>query len=195
MANLNGFDADNAPELKSGFDPVPAGEYVMHIEHSEMTATKAGDGNYLALTWAIDGPTCNGRKLWHNLNLDNRSAEAVRIARAELGAICRAVGVTRPNDSSELHGLPMVVKVAVKERKGRPGEYENRMVAWAPYTGNVAATPTRAPAAKPAPPAFPAAPSGAAPWRPKGVPTQTAAPTPEPPSEEPDEPDGDQIPF
>jgi len=41
----------------------------------------------------------------------------VKIARAELSAVCRAVGVLTPRDSTELHNLPLVVRVACKKRK------------------------------------------------------------------------------
>ena len=54
---------------------------------------------------------------WANLNLENPSQTAVKIARAELSAICRAVGVMTPSDSTDLHNLPLVIKVKCKKRK------------------------------------------------------------------------------
>lgn len=116
MAHLNGFDA-NQVEPSSNFEPIPAGKYPAAITDSEMKATKAGTGNYLALTFQIlDGPY-KGRLLWARLNLNNPNAQAVQIARAELSAICRAVGVLAPNDSVELHNLPLVITVRCKKRK------------------------------------------------------------------------------
>jgi len=50
------------------------------------------------------------------LNLDNPNATAVKIARGELSAICRAVGVMQPKDSVELHDLPLVILVKCKKR-------------------------------------------------------------------------------
>jgi hypothetical protein len=41
---------------------------------------------------------------------------AVRMARSDLSDICKAVGVITPNDSEELHDLPLEIKVAVKRR-------------------------------------------------------------------------------
>ena len=41
----------------------------------------------------------------------------MKIARAELSAICRAVGVLAPNDSTELHNLPLVIHVRCKKRQ------------------------------------------------------------------------------
>lgn len=123
MADLNGFNAaDVDPAV--GFDPVPAGKYLAIITDSEMKPTKSGAGNYLQLTFqVIDGPY-KGRLLWARLNLDNANALAVKIARAELSAICRAVGVMSPTDSVELHNLPLVIKVACKKREDMPGSDE-----------------------------------------------------------------------
>jgi len=123
MADLRGFDA-NQVDPTTDFEPIPAGKYLAVITESEMKPTKAGTGNYLQLTFQIiEGPYKN-RLLWARLNLDNPSATAVQIARAELSAICRAVGVLAPNDSLELHNLPLTIRVALK-RRADSGELEN----------------------------------------------------------------------
>ena len=115
MANLQGFDA-NQVEPVSNFDPLPAGKYLAAITDSEMKPTKAGTGSFLQLTFEVlDGPH-KGRLLWSRLNLDNPNATAVQIARAELSAICRAVGVMAPKDSAELHNLPLRITVRCKKR-------------------------------------------------------------------------------
>jgi hypothetical protein len=41
----------------------------------------------------------------------------VQIAKSELSAICRAVGVMTPNDSVELHNLPLIIDVRCKKRE------------------------------------------------------------------------------
>lgn len=115
MANLNGFDA-GAVDPNFTFDPVPAGKYTAVITASDMKPTKKGTGQYLELTFQIIEGEHKGRNLWARLNLDNPDATAVKIARAELSAICRAVGVLAPQDSVELHNLPLTVKVGVKNR-------------------------------------------------------------------------------
>ena len=115
MPSLNGFDAREV-EPEVGFEPVPAGKYLAVITGSEMKQTKSGAGQYLELTFqVIDGPH-KGRNLWARLNLDNPNDTAVRIARGELSAICRAVGVMTPNDSTELHDLPLVISVKLRKR-------------------------------------------------------------------------------
>ena len=115
MADLNGFNA-NEVEPTTVLDPVPPGKYVVIVTASEMKATKSANGRYLELEFQIiEGEHAN-RKLWARLNLDNRSQDAVKIASGQLSALCRAVGVMTPNDSAELHNLPLVVDVKCKKR-------------------------------------------------------------------------------
>jgi len=128
MPNLNGFDAREV-EPQVGFEPIPAGRYLAVITQSELKETKAGDGQYLELTFqVIDGPY-KGRNLWARLNLDNPNETAVKIARAELSAVCRAVGVMTPKDSHELHDLPLQVSVKLKKRSDT-GELANEIAAY-----------------------------------------------------------------
>jgi len=153
MANLNGFDA-NQVEPTGDFDPVPAGKYLAVITESEMKPTKSGSGNYLQLTFEIiDGPH-KGRLLWARLNLDNPNATAVAIARAELSAICRAVGVLAPKDSVELHNLPLVIHVKCKKRPDT-GEIGNEVKGYSPKAALTES------AVKPAAPAA----NGTPPWK------------------------------
>ena len=115
MANLSGFDA-NRVEPSADYDPLPAGKYLAVITESEMKPTKAGTGQYLQLTFEILDGQFKGRKVWARLNLANSNEMTVKIAQAELSAICRAVGVLAPNDSVELHNLPLVITVKCKKR-------------------------------------------------------------------------------
>ena len=116
MADLRGFDA-NQVEPAVGFEAIPAGKYVAMIVESEMKPTKAGDGAFLELVFQIVEGEFKGRKLWSRLNLENANPLAVQIARAELSAICRAVGVMAPNDSVELHDLPLLITVKCRKRE------------------------------------------------------------------------------
>ena len=125
MANLNGFDA-NTVEPADDLEPIPAGKYVAVITDSEMKPTKSGTGNYLQLTFQIVEGEYANRLLWVRLNLDNPNATAVEIARRELSAICRSVGVLVPTDSADLHNLPCVIHVRVK-RRNDTGELQNEV--------------------------------------------------------------------
>lgn len=128
MATLN-FDA-NQVEPSAGKDPVPAGKYVAAITNSEMKPTKNGAGQYLELEYQILDGEHKGRKLWSRHTLSHTSAQTVQIARGELSAVCRAIGVMQPKDSAELHNLPMTVTVKLKKREDN-GELANEVTAWA----------------------------------------------------------------
>jgi hypothetical protein len=151
MATLNGFNA-NEIDPAASFDPIPAGKYVASIVESEMTITKAGDGQYLKLTFEVGEGPYTGRRLWARLNLDNPNPQAVQIARAELSAICRAVGVLQPQDSCELHNLPLCIKVTCSKR-GDTGDivnevkgYEKKEAAFSSGPNPAAAAPAPGPA-------------------------------------------------
>lgn len=133
MATLRGFDA-NQVEPTSDFDPVPAGKYLAVITESEVKVNKAQNGSYLQLTFQIIEGEFKNRFLWARLNLDNQNATAVKIARAELSAICRAVGVMAPNDSVELHDLPLLITVKCKKRPDT-GEVTNEIKGYAKKEG------------------------------------------------------------
>ncbi len=116
MANLNGFNA-NEVEPSKAFDPVPAGKYLAAIVASEQKPTKNGSGQYLELQFEIlEGPY-KGRMVWHRLCLQHPNPVTTQIARGQLSALCRCVSVMQPRDSAELHNLPVVLVVKLKNRK------------------------------------------------------------------------------
>jgi hypothetical protein len=129
MSDLRGFDARNV-EPTADFEPIPAGKYLAMIVGSETKPTKSGNGSYLQLTFQIlDGPFKN-RLVWARLNLVNANSTTVQMAQAELSAICRAVGVLAPNDSVELHNLPLVITVRCKKRADT-GDIQNEIKGYA----------------------------------------------------------------
>lgn len=106
----------NAKDIdpKSAFTPVPPGDYLMQITDSEMKQTNDKEGEYLKLSFKIIHGEFEGRYIWLNLNLVNKSAQAVEIAERELSAICHAIDVLEPENSLELHGIPLIGKVKIK---------------------------------------------------------------------------------
>jgi len=116
MAALNFNAATVAPS--SAFDVLPAGWYNVRMTESINKPTKDGKGSYLAITLTvIDGPAA-GRKIFDRLNLVNKNETAVKIAYETLSAICHATGVIQLQDSTQLHGIPMQVKVKIKPAEG-----------------------------------------------------------------------------
>ena len=130
MANLNNFDARTVDPATT-FEPIPAGRYLAAVTGSEMKSTKNGNGSYLELEFVVLEGEFKGRKLWARLNLDNPNATAVQIARSELSAICRAVGVMQPRDSIELHNLALQISVKCKKREDT-GEIVNEIKGYEP---------------------------------------------------------------
>ena len=119
MSNLSGYNF-NAEEVEpsSSFDPIPAGWYQAIISNSEMKATRDGYGEYLSLTLQIIDGQYENRLVFARLNLKNANDKAVDIARKDLAAICRAVGVMSPQASEELHDIPLMIKVKVRPASG-----------------------------------------------------------------------------
>jgi hypothetical protein len=128
MASIN-FDATTV-EPSSGRDPIPAGKYVAIVVESEMKPTKSGNGQFLELCYQIIDGEHKGRKVWSRHTLNHPNPQTVSIARGELSAICRAIGIMQPKDSAELHNLPMTVTVKLKKRDDN-GEMTNEVTAWA----------------------------------------------------------------
>jgi hypothetical protein len=149
MADLTGFDANSVPPLPER-EPLPEGTYVVVIVESEMRPTKSGSGSFLELKMSVlEGP-CQGRPLWARFNLQNPNPTAVQIAQAELGSLCRAVGILQPRDSSELHNLPLVVSVKCR-RRADDGSITNEIRGYSPratpgaHTPQAPVTPTTPP--------------------------------------------------
>ncbi|HOD84941.1 MAG TPA: DUF669 domain-containing protein, partial [Phycisphaerae bacterium] len=131
-------------------DPIPAGKYLAAITESEMKATKTGAGSYLQMTFTVLDGEYKNRMLWARLNLNNPNATAVKIARSELSALCRAVGVLQPRDSVELHNIPLLITVKLKKREDT-GELTNEIKGFEPKA-SAAGQPQQAPASDTTPP-------------------------------------------
>jgi hypothetical protein len=117
MANLGMvYNADNAPQMD--FEPLPAGDYTMAIMESEIKISgensKYPGIKYLNLTFEVVDGKGTGRKVFHILNLWSPSEKSAKIAEGELGAIQKAIGAKNVSNSSELHGKPLVVKLAIQ---------------------------------------------------------------------------------
>jgi hypothetical protein len=126
MADLGGFDATKiAPQ--GDRTPLPAGEYKAVIEKSEKKPTQKGTGFYLELVIKVVDGEHAGRMVWDRLNIWNPNQTAAQIAAATLSSICHATGVMKPNASEQLHNIPMIVSVVVKERDDKKGEFGNEV--------------------------------------------------------------------
>lgn len=153
MANLGEtFNANEMPESTGDFAPLPAGEYQVKVADATIQTTKAGTGQYIKLRLDVIGPTHAGRVLFSNLNIRNPNPKAEEIGRQQLGAVMRAIGLPSLQDTDQLVGGHMLVKVTVKDDEQYGSS--NEVKAYKAMAGSPA------PAAKPA--AAPAA--SAPPW-------------------------------
>lgn len=149
MANLGNFDA-NQVEPNVGFEPVPANKYIAAITASEMKPTKNGKGSYLELEFTILEGEFKDRRVWDRLCLNHPNAQTVKIASSNLSSICRAVGVMQPQDSVDLHNIPLCIRVTCKKRDDT-GEIANEIKGYAKKE-SAADQPQQAPATDNTPP-------------------------------------------
>lgn len=117
----NVFVPEDAESME--FSVLPAGWYPAEIVKSELKDTRDKTGKYIALKLRIvdnvdiDGEEVKseGRFVFTNLNIINKSETAVKLARSDLKAICAAVGHNGElEDTSDLHNIEMLIKLSVK---------------------------------------------------------------------------------
>lgn len=109
------FNANDMPQDSGGFDPVPAGEYSVKITEADVKTTKAGNGQYINCRLDVIGPSHQGRVIWAKLNIRNPNPKAEEIGRQQLGSIMRALGIGSLQDTDQLVGGEMLVKVSIRE--------------------------------------------------------------------------------
>jgi len=123
MPKINFNAASKEPMEERNFDNIPKGEYIASIIKSEIKPTKAGTGKRLNFTFKVLSGEFKGRQLFVGLNVENPNPTAVEISDRELKSICDAIGKGKENlqETEELHGIPMTIKVDI----GQPsGEYK-----------------------------------------------------------------------
>jgi hypothetical protein len=156
------FDTTSLPEGRS-YDPVPEGWYNATISKADVMPTKAGTGTKIDLRYDITGPAQQGRAVFSALNIRNPNPKSEEIGRQQLGDIMRAIGLARLEDSDQLVGAQLQIKVKHRAPtdSDRAAGYNDTRVEVAGWKA-LAGAPMPAPAAKPAAPA-PAA-SAKPPW-------------------------------
>ena len=167
------FNTADVPARENNFDLLPAGKYAMQVVESEIAPLKSGNGTALKLTMEVLADGYRGRKLWVNLNVQHTNAQAEQISQQQLRELCDAIGLTRMNDTSELHNKPFEGKVKIRVSKDANYEDQNEVIGYkslangAPAPGfnapRTVATPS-APVAANAPAAVAATGAATPPW-------------------------------
>lgn len=124
------------------FDPLPAGIYNCKIVESELKLTKKAEeegdpslGQYLNCKFEVLDGTYKGRTFFKNFNLVNKNEKAVEIANKEFATLCRATGVLAPEDSAELHGVPVEVHLRQKGKETDAYGIQNEVKLFKEYSG------------------------------------------------------------
>jgi hypothetical protein len=112
---LETFSVDALPQSTNNFEPLPAGWYTAVVNGAEIKNTKAGTGQYIAVRYDITGPTHQGRVVFGNLNIKNPNPKAEEIGRQQLGELMRAIGLTTVQDTDQLIGGQLSIKLDVRE--------------------------------------------------------------------------------
>ena len=108
------FEADAMPVSEKSYEPLPAGWYTASITAAELKNTKAGTGQYIAIRYDIIGPSHQGRIVFGNLNIRNPNPKAEEIGRQQLGEVMRAIGIAKVQDTDELIGGQLSIKVDIR---------------------------------------------------------------------------------
>ncbi len=156
MANLGtSFVTDEMPASTS-YEVLPAGWYTAMIGSVDIKQTKSGTGRYFAIRYNITGPTHEGRVVFSNINFENANPKAEEIGRQQLRGLMEAIGIARLNDSDQLIGGHVKVKLKV-EKDEQYGD-KNQVTGFA-SAGAAPPSAPKAAAASPAPKS-----SSAPPW-------------------------------
>lgn len=125
MAGLNVNSAD-LPEVQD-FGPLPAGEYVVEVIESDCVMhEKAGrqpngdHGRRVTLTMQVIEGDYIGRRIWERADIDrevtsSKTGEVLRIDAARFNGLLKALDAGHVEDTTQLHGQPFIVRVAVKQ--------------------------------------------------------------------------------
>lgn len=162
MASFD-YDFNEVPE--SEFSALPEGDYVVVITASEKKLNKEGTSHYLETVFEVIDGDYKGRKIWERYNLWHSKPTVANISRRDVKKISQCCGFTvQPNDSAELHNIPLILRLTVylddyqgkKEEKNKVSDYlpasagvqkQPNAMAPTPLAPNAAAA---APAAQPA---------------------------------------------
>lgn len=159
--NFNDLPVDTGGD----FSPLPDGEYHVSVKDAEVKATNDGTGQYIKLRLDVQGPTHAGRVVFSNINIRNKSEAAEQIGRGQLRSIMSALGLASLQDTDQLIGGQLIVKLSVRpartdDKTGKTYEASNDVKAYKPAGGAPMAA---SPNGMPKPAAAQAAPAKAAP--------------------------------
>ena len=148
MATLNfGFTQEEVQAAQNdSYTALPAGNYIARVERSEVKQTKDGTGSYLSLGFKILEGDYSGRMLFGNITLTNKNSQAQEIGRKQLIKLSTACGLGHLQDSEQLHGIAVMIKVS--DSRVYEGEKQNDIKDYKPVQQNQQSDFTQSPPAQ-----------------------------------------------
>lgn len=110
--------AANEAEANTGGDytPIEEGIYKLLIEKAELGKSKTNN-EVMKMIFKVEEGKYEGRKLFHNFNLENPSAACVKISMGQLHALMILCGLKIIEAPQDLLGQSFEAKVIVKRRE------------------------------------------------------------------------------
>ncbi len=149
------FGVDDLPQSDRNYELIPEGWYNVSITKAELGTTKAGTGQKIDIRYDITGPSQQGRVVFQAVNIRNQSQKAEEIGRQQLGEIMRAIGLARVEDTDQLIGGQLCIKIKIKQPSDKDKaagytENKNEVAGFKAANGTNAPMPSVAPSAAPA---------------------------------------------
>ncbi len=112
------FNVNDLPAATNDYGPIPDGWYDVTIKTAELRPTKDKTGEFIQVRYDVTGPTHANRVVWGNINIKNKSSQAEEIGRGQLASLLRAVGLNEVQDTDQLVGLNLSIKVSTRTSEG-----------------------------------------------------------------------------
>jgi hypothetical protein len=109
------FSTDELPVSDRSYDLIPEGWYTASITKADLGQTKSGTGTKIDMRYDITGPTQQGRVVFASVNIRNQSQKAEEIGRQQLGEIMRAIGLAKVEDTDQLIGGQLQIKIKIRK--------------------------------------------------------------------------------
>ena len=141
---------DDLPVSDRSYDLIPDGWYSATMSKAELGETKNKTGMKIDIRYDITGPTHEGRVIFGSINIRNQSQRAEEIGRQQLGEIMRAIGLAKLEDTDQLIGGRIMIKLG-KSKPQEGYEVRNEVKSWKATEGSAPPMASSAPAASSAP--------------------------------------------
>lgn len=158
------FSTDELPVSDRSYDLIPEGWYNVSITKADLGQTKAGTGTKIDMRYDITGPSHEGRVVFGSINIRNQSQKAEEIGRQQLGEIMRAIGLAKVEDTDQLIGGQLQIKIKIRkptdnDKASGYGDDKNEVGGWRSSTASTPIPANKVPSA----PSSTSAPAGAKP--------------------------------